>query len=360
MRSSSAPGSLRSLTRDELQEIAEREGHARYRGMQIFEWLHSHNVQSLDEMSNVPTDLLQKIEKHGRIRSLHPIDQQISVDGTVKTLFELPSGRAVESVLIPEFENGDVKSFPKRCTICVSSQVGCSMGCTFCATGQMGFKQDLNAGEIVEQVLDMSDISESLYSRKATNIVFMGMGEPMLNYASVVRAIQLLTDQRGFGMSPRRITVSTVGLAKGIINLAKDLPKVRLAVSLHAPDDTKRSAIMPVNRTAKSDLVSLRQALIKYHQLTGNQVMYEYCMFRDFNDSPEDAAALAKICRWIPSKVNLIMFNPVPGVSFERTEDEALNAFLSILVKSGVTVTVRRSRGQDISAACGMLAVDNT
>jgi 23S rRNA (adenine2503-C2)-methyltransferase len=231
------------------------------------------------------------------------------------------------------------------------------MGCTFCATGRMGFHQDLTASEIADQVIAMNRLSLNTFSRPVTNVVYMGMGEPMLNFQAVLDSVSLLSDARVLGLSPKRITISTVGLAARIRNLADANLGVNLAISLHAPDDTKRSSIMPINRKAKTDLRALRQSVVYYHKMTGAPITYEYCMFDGFNDTDQDAAHLAAVTRWAPSKVNLIMYNQVDGTGFRRTHDERLNAFIALLVGKGVRVTVRRSRGQDIAAACGQLAV---
>ena len=345
--------SIKDFSLSELEEFATSMGMPSYRGRQMFEWLYKHHVENWSDISNVPRDFIDACAEVGPLSPLSHAKEQTSTDGTVKLLFTLQSGRHIESVLIPEFDDDGAL---KRSTICVSSQVGCAMSCSFCATGLMGFHQNLTAGEIVEQVLIMSSRSQEMYGRRATNIVFMGMGEPMLNYGNVVKAIDILTHKPGFEMSPRRITVSTVGLAKGIERLAVEQPKVRLAVSLHAPTDSQRSAIMPVNRQAKTDLSALKQAIQTYHSKSKNMVMYEYCMFRGVNDSLQDAKNLIGVTRWAPSKVNLIMYNPVEGLGFERTTEKQLDQFIACLASAGVRVTVRRSRGQDIDAACGQLA----
>lgn len=260
-------------------------------------------------------------------------------------------------MLIPDFdEEGD----PRRLTVCVSSQVGCAMACSFCATGQMGFQQNLTSGEIFDQVWRMNALAQEQYGRGISNIVFMGMGEPLLNYDNVLRAIAALTSPDGMGLSPKRITVSTVGLARRIRQLADDGTKFNLAISLHAPSDEKRSSIMPVNRAASTDLTALKDAVQHYARQTGRGVTYEYCMFSGFNDSEDDARRLADVAAWAPSKVNLIMYNPVSGLGFAPTPEPKLNRFIRILVERGITVTVRRSRGQDIDAACGQLAVKNS
>jgi 23S rRNA (adenine2503-C2)-methyltransferase len=305
-------------------------------------------------MTDLPRALRRELAERAVIDTLRLARLQTARDQTAKALFALSTGRHIESVLIPDFdEDGDMR----RLTVCVSSQVGCAMGCSFCATGLMGFQQNLTVGEIFDQVWFMNELARERFGRPITNVVFMGMGEPLLNYDNVLGAVALLTHPEGMGLAPRRITVSTVGLARRIRQLADDGARFNLAVSLHAPTDDKRSSIMPVNRTASTDLAALKEAIRYYARKTGRPVTYEYCMFSGFNDSAADARHLAEVVAWAPSKVNLIMYNPVAGLGFTRTPEPRLDAFIRILVDAGVTVTVRRSRGQDIDAACGQLAV---
>lgn len=346
---------IKSLSLIELEELSLSLGQPRFRGKQLFQWLFAKGVSSFDEMSNLPIAFRSALEEAYEIKTLQISQMQTSsLDGTIKCLFRLNSGRAIETVLIPGFdEEGDTT----RLTVCVSSQVGCAMGCSFCATGQMGYLQNLHAGEIFDQVFEMNHLAVAKYGRKITNIVFMGMGEPLQNYDQVLRSIHLLTSPEGMGLASRRITLSTVGLAARIKKLADDGAKFNLAISLHAPTAAKRSEIMPVNRSLKTDLKALKEAVQYFYQTTKSRITYEYCIFDHFNDGEEDALALAKIVRWAPSKVNLIMFNPVKGVHFEASREQRLNAFIRILVAQGVTVTVRRSKGQDIDAACGQLAI---
>ena len=304
-------------------------------------------------MTDLPKDLRQDLSSVAEIRSISWVKQAVSSDGTIKGLFRLHSGREIEAVLIPDF---DEDGAPTRMTVCVSSQVGCAMACSFCATGLMGFHQNLTAGEIFDQVVMMDVEARTRYGRGITNVVFMGMGEPLLNYDAVNLSLELLTHDEGFGMSPKRITVSTVGLARRIRQLADDGFRANLAVSLHAPSDEKRSSIMPVNRRAATDLTALKSAIQYYISTTGRRVTYEYCMFDGVNDTLEDARLLARFATDAPGKVNLIMYNPVDGLGFGRTGEKRLNAFIQEVIRHDVTVTVRRSRGQDIDAACGQLA----
>ena len=344
---------LMSLGPAELVALVRRWGQPAYRGRQIFRWIHRRGASSFQAMTDLPKPFREQLTKRAKLDRLEPIRFQASADGTTKALFSLPSGRRFEAVLIPDVAPDGTA---RRLTVCVSSQVGCAMGCTFCATGLMGFQENLTAGHICDQVRVMNERAMECYGRKISNVVYMGMGEPLLNYGAVLQSIHLLTNPAGPALAPRRITVSTVGLARRIRQLAEDDPGVHLAVSLHAPTDAQRSAIMPVSRTASTDLSALREAIEHYHRQTGRGVTYEYCLFHQRNDSPEDAQRLAHITRWVPSKVNLIMYNPVAGLSLKRTPEDRLHAFIRELVHRCVVVTVRQSRGQDIDAACGQLA----
>lgn len=347
------PVNLKTLDLEELQAYAEELGEPDYRGTQLFRWLYGQGVDDFSAMSNLPKSLRSRLAETARAPTPTQLSEQVSSDGTVKVIFRLPSGRRVESVLIPDFdETGDAR----RLTVCVSSQVGCAMGCRFCATGKMGFHQNLTAGEIFDQVWQVNEIARKRYDRRITNVVFMGMGEPMLNLDAVRRSIRILTHPKGMNLSWKRITVSTVGLARRIRDLADAPEKTHLAVSLHAPSDEQRKAIMPVSRSEKTDLSALEDAIRYYYEETGRDVTYEYCLFDGVNDSDLDARRLAKISRWVPSKVNLITYNPVPGTDFSRTPAGRMDRFIQALVDEGVTVTVRRSRGEDIDAACGQLA----
>lgn len=345
--------SVTSLSRKELHAALAESGPS-YRADQVYRWLYHQGVRDVDAMTNIPVAMRDVVRSKYPFAGPKPVLEQVAKDGTVKTLMELPSGRRFETVLIPDF-NDD--GSPRRMTVCVSSQVGCAMGCSFCATGQMGFLENLSSGDIFDQVWWAREEAASRYNAPLTNIVFMGMGEPLLNVAAVEDAIEKITSEDGLGMASRRITVSTVGLSKQIRNLAESGFRCNLAVSLHSPIDAKRSSIMPVNRSAKTDLESLMDSIQFYTRTTGRGVTYEYCMFDGFNDTREDAEALAALVARAPSKVNLIMYNSVDGLGFSRSPETRLNDFITVLVKRKVIVTVRRSRGQDIDAACGQLAV---
>ena len=310
----------------------------RYRGRQLFQWLYGKGATSFEEMTNLPKVFRKRLAEAATIATIALDQLHTSQDGTAKGLFTLSTGKQIESVLIPDV---DAQGNARRLTVCVSSQVGCAMACSFCATGQMGFRQNLTAGEIFDQVWFMNELALARYGRPITNIVYMGMGEPMLNYANLLKSIAILTHDDGLGLSPRRITVSTVGLARRIKDFADAGTRCNLAVSLHAPTDSKRSSIMPVNRAAATDLTALKEALQYYTEQTGRQITYEYCMFAGYNDTLADANHLADVVNWAPSKVNLIMYNPVDGLGFQQTPEAHLNRFIERLVERGVTVTVR-------------------
>ena len=349
------PVNLKAMGRAELEAFVAAMGQPRFRGRQLFRWLYGRGAASFDEMTDLPKALRAELAHAATLARIELAKLQTASDQTLKALFTLPSGEHIETVLIPDIDD---EGQARRLTVCVSSQVGCAMACSFCATGLMGFRQNLTPGEIFDQVWFMNERAQERFGRPLTNIVYMGMGEPLLNYDAVLQSVALLTDPDGLGLSPKRITVSTVGLARRIKQLADDETRFHLAVSLHAPTDEKRSSIMPVNRRARTDLMALKEAIQYYTRKTGRRITYEYCMFAGFNDTNDDARHLAKVVAWAPSKVNLIMYNPVEGLGFSRTSEGQLNRFISLLVERGVTVTVRRSRGQDIDAACGQLAVD--
>jgi 23S rRNA (adenine2503-C2)-methyltransferase len=348
---------LRALDRAALEALAVEMGEPRFRGRQLFEWVHEKGARDFEAMTSLPRAFRERLAETAQVGTLVEVRRQQATDQTVKSLFRLPSGRHVEAVLIPDLrEDGTAR----RLTLCVSSQVGCAMACSFCATGRMGFHENLTAGQIADQAHAMDALARERWGRGLTNVVYMGMGEPLQNVAHVVRSVALITE--GLGIAPRRVTVSTVGLARRIRDVAEmqargEAPAFNLAVSLHAPTDAQRSAIMPVNRSEKTDLTALKEAVRHWAQTTGRPVTYEYCMFAGANDSDADARNLARIAAWAPSKVNLILYNPVEGTGFHPTDDARLNAFIAQLVARGVRVTVRRSRGQDIDAACGQLAV---
>jgi 23S rRNA (adenine2503-C2)-methyltransferase len=337
---------IRKLSLDDLKAWLVEQGEKAFRAKQVYEWIWKHSAQSFDEMNNVSLALREKLDQHFAINAVQVATKQISNDGTIKSAFRLYDSNIVEGVLIPHDE---------RKTACVSSQVGCSLTCKFCATGYMDRVRNLDAAEIYDQVVRINEQSMQQYGQPLTNIVYMGMGEPMLNYANVMKSIERITAHDGLGMAARRITVSTAGIAKMIKKMADDGVKANLALSLHAANDEKRNQIMPINET--NSLEALTEALKHFHQVTGRKVTYEYIVFDNFNDSLQDAEELLRFTKIIPCKVNLIEYNPIENADFVNTADERLEKFIYYLADRGVQVNVRRSRGKDIDAACGQLAV---
>jgi len=317
-----------------------------YRAKQVYQWLWEKSARSFEEMSNISKDLRKKLDENYVINIVEVNNSQFSNDHTIKNAFRLYDGNIVEGVLIPMDE---------RMTACVSSQVGCSLTCKFCATGYMDRKRNLNADEIYDQVVLIDQQAKKNYNTALTNIVYMGMGEPLLNYANVLKSIERITAPDGLNMSYKRITVSTAGIAKMIKKLGDDGAKFNLALSLHAADDKKRNEIMPINEA--NSLKSLAEALKYYFAKTKNPVTYEYIVFNNFNDEIEDAIALARFCKHVPCKVNLIEYNPIQFADFINAEGDKIDAFSNYLKSQGVTTNIRRSRGKDIDAACGQLAV---
>ena len=299
-------------------------------------------------MTNLSLSLREKLEKEFFIDKIILDDQQISSDKTIKCAFSVGAGKVVEGVLIPT---------TSRTTACISSQIGCSLACSFCATGKLKLMRNLTAGEIVDQVVYLKNQAESRYNTPLTNIVYMGMGEPLLNYKNVVKSCDILTSPNGLGMSPRRITVSTAGIAKMIKKLGDDEVKFNLALSLHAANDKKRSQIMEINDT--NNLDTLSEALIYFHKKTGTRVTFEYIIFKDFNDKIEDAQELAAFAKCVPCKVNIIEYNPIDEGGFQKADESKVDAFAKYLEDRNMVVHVRRSRGKDIDAACGQLANKN-
>ena len=339
---------IRSLTLADLQKLFVEIGQPAYRAQQVYDWMWKLGAKNFDDMSNAPASLRKHLSDHYSFNSITEDVRQQSTDGTIKTRFKLHDGNKIESVLIP------VK-IDKRYTACISSQVGCSLTCSFCATGQMGRVRNLTAAEIYDQAFETNRMCVQITGSPLTNIVYMGMGEPLLNYGPVMQSIEKITGSDGMGMSPRRVTVSTAGIAKMIRKLADDDVKFNLALSLHAADDVKRSRIMPINDT--NHLETLMEALEYFYMKTHGRISYEYIALRGFNDGLDDADKLIKLCRRkFPVRVNIIEYNPVPGVEFEKANEQQIDAFAKRIRDKGVMITVRRSRGKDIDAACGQLA----
>ncbi len=337
---------IRSLTLPELKEYFESIGDKKFRAMQAYEWLWKKNARHFDDMSNLSLDLRKKLATDFDLKAIQTDVTQYSNDGTIKSRFRTHDNHLIEGVLIPT---------EKRNTACVSSQIGCSLTCKFCATGKMDRKRNLEFDEIYDQVALLNEQSEKMYGKKLTNIVYMGMGEPLLNYKNVLKSIERITASDSMAMSPKRITVSTAGVAKMIKQLGDDQVRFNLALSLHAPTDEKRNEIMPINETNTIDL--LIEALNYFYDRTKNDITLEYILFKDKNDSLEDANELIKIYRKIPTHlINVIEYNPISGAEFVKPTEDATQAFTNHLAKNNVNVRVRRSRGKDIDAACGQLA----
>lgn len=338
---------IRNYSLEDIKSYLEGCGQKAFRAKQIYSWLWQKGATSFEEMTNLSKSLRENLVESFTINSISQDLIQHSSDGTVKVRYALHDGHKIESVLIPVPSDN-------RYTVCVSSQVGCSLTCTFCATGKMKRIRNLDAGEIYDQVVQINAICEELYQHPLTNIVYMGMGEPLLAYKNVLQSVHYLTAPEGLDMSPKRITVSTAGIAKMIRKLADDKVKFNLALSLHAADDTKRNEIMPINE--QNNLAVLMDALEYFYTTTGARISYEYIAFQRFNDSIEDAKNLVKLCKRFPVKVNIIEYNPIDGAALTKSDAGRIDAFAQYLRDKKVMVTVRRSRGKDIDAACGQLA----
>ncbi len=339
---------IRELTEDELMAFFSDRGLKAFHGKQVYEWLWKKGSTNFDEMSNISKGTRQLLQENFRIEKLEVDQEQASSDGTLKLAFRTAEGELVEGVLIPS---------GNRATACISSQIGCKLACTFCATGKIPFRRNLTAGEIYDQVTAIRRKAGELYGLSLSNIVYMGMGEPLMNYDQVVASIALLTGSKGLGMSPRRITVSTVGIPEGIRRLADEGIRSELAVSLHSALEETRSSMVPVNR--KYGLDVLRRALQHFHEKTGKRITFEYLLMGDVNDSLSQARALADYSRNFPVKINLIEYNEVEGTGFKKSDAEKTAAFKEFLESRNMVVNLRRSRGEDIDAACGQLAGRN-
>lgn len=337
---------IRAFTLEELREQFAGMNEKPFRAKQVYEWLWQKSARSFDEMTNLSKELRSNLEKHYAIHAVSIQKAQISKDGTIKNAFKLADENLVEGVLIPTTE---------RMTACVSSQVGCSLTCKFCATGYMDRKRNLNADEIYDQVVLLDQQARQQYQIPLSNIVYMGMGEPLLNYANVLRSIDRITAEDGLNMSYKRITVSTAGIAKMIKKLGDDQVKFNLALSLHAANDEKRNTIMPINES--NSLEALAEALKYYYSKTKNPVTFEYIIFNGVNDGIQDATELVKFCKHVPCKVNIIEYNPIAMADYLNAEQDKVEIFAEHLRKHGVNTHVRRSRGKDIDAACGQLAI---
>ena len=336
---------IRTLTLDELKDFFKMNDMPAFRAKQVYEWLWKKSVSSFDEMRNVSKETIQFLNEHFVILHAKITESQKSADRTIKSAFGLYDNNNVEGVLIP------TKS---RMTACISSQVGCSLTCKFCATGKLDRLRNLNADEIYDQVFLLNEQALSNYNQKLSNIVYMGMGEPLLNYRNVLESIDKITSTDGLGMSPKRITVSTAGIAKLIKKLGDDEVKFNLALSLHAANDKKRDYIMPINE--QNSLEALKEAIVYFYEKTQTRITYEYIIFKDFNDEISDAQELASFAKITPCKINIIEYNPIDDGEFQQAKREKVDAFVNHLESKNLIVNVRRSRGKDIDAACGQLA----
>lgn len=338
---------IRHFSKEEIEQWVLELGEKKFRAKQIYEWLWKKSARSFEEMTNLSKALRERLGEQFVINTISEDKVQKSQDGTIKTRFRLHDGHLIESVLIPVPADN-------RYTVCVSSQVGCSLSCKFCATGRMKRVRNLDAAEIYDQVVLVNQQCQETFDHPLTNIVYMGMGEPLLAYNNVLKSVEYITSPEGLNMSPKRITVSTAGIAKMIRKLADDKVKFNLALSLHAADDTKRNEIMPINE--QNNLAVLMDAIKYFHRKTRNRISFEYIAFQNFNDGLTDAANLAKLCRFFPVRINIIEYNPIDGASFQKSAAHRIDDFAKFLTDEGVMVTVRRSRGKDIDAACGQLA----
>lgn len=336
---------IRALSLQELEAYFSSIGEKPFRAKQVYEWLWNKNAHSLSEMTNLSKSLRENLENHFSIKPAEIHVMQRSIDGTIKNAVKLHDGNVVESVLIPT---------AKRTTACVSSQVGCSLDCTFCATAQLIRMRNLTAAEIVDQVTLIDKQSREYHQKPLSNIVFMGMGEPLLNYSSVTDAIRKITEDKGLGMSPRRITVSTSGIPKLIEKLADENLKVKLALSLHSAIEEKRNQLMPFS--VKFPLTSIMESLSYWYQKTKSRITLEYIIWKGINDGNEDIRALIKFCKSIPSKVNLIQYNSIEGGKYSQANSNIIQNYVTALEQENIIVKIRKSRGDDIDAACGQLA----
>jgi len=336
---------IRALSKEELRQFFKENGDQAFRGNQVYEWLWNKACYNFNDMTNLSKSTREMLEENFVINHIKVDQMQRSKDGTIKNAVQLHDGFTVESVLIPTFS---------RTTACVSSQVGCSLDCKFCATAQLKRMRNLNADEIYDQVVAIDKESKLYNGIPLSNIVYMGMGEPLMNYNNVLASIEKITSPEGLGMSPRRITVSTSGVPKMIKRMADDQVKFNLAVSLHSARNEVRTQIMPFNKTFP--LEDLRDALLYWYEKTGKRVTYEYIVWKGINDQQEDINALVEFCQYIPCKVNIIEYNSIDDDQFEQGSDQVVAQYMNQLEKNGITATLRHSRGKDIDAACGQLA----
>lgn len=335
---------IRNISQEELEQFFSDNNLQKFRLKQLQEWLWKKGANSFDQMTSLSKELRELLKNSFDLKAAVIDKEFTSSDGTIKYSLKLHDDKLIEGVLIPS---------RKRVTACVSSQIGCSLACTFCATGTLKLSRNLTHGEIFDQVFKLNQESEKNHGRPLTNIVFMGMGEPLLNYNSLLKAIEKIISVKGMGISPKRITVSTAGLSKQIMKLADDKVKFNLAISLHSAIDEVRSELMPINDSINLD--SLKKSIRYFYEQTNNRVTYEYILFKGVNDDLDAARRLAAFCRVSPCKVNLIEYNSVEGLDFEKSTNENTEGFIQFLEHRNIIVNLRRSKGKDIDAACGQL-----
>jgi len=336
---------IRSFSEEQLCDFFVQKGHKSFRGQQVYEWLWKKSANTFENMTNISLPLRKILDDNFVINNLLVDKIQKSKDGTIKNAVKLFDGHIVESVLIPS---------NNRTTACVSSQVGCSLDCKFCATSKLKRMRNLNPDEIYDQVVTINNQSLKYFNRSLSNIVFMGMGEPLMNYNNLIKSIDLICSKKGLGISQKRVVVSTSGIPKMIKKLSDESLKVNLAVSLHSAIESVRNKIMPF--TKDFPLIELKESLIYWYKKTNRRITFEYIVWKGINDSVDDIDSLINYCKSVPSKVNLIEYNSIGDENFKSASQNNINLYKDLLEKNKITVTVRRSRGQDIDAACGQLA----
>ena len=335
---------IRELKLEELINFLKNQNIPSYRAKQIHEWLWKKRVVNFNEMTSLSLSLRDLLEQNFSLNAVKIHKAERSNDGTIKYSLKLHDSKLVEGVLIPS---------KKRLTACISSQVGCSLSCTFCATGTLKLERNLNYAEIYDQIFILNEEALLNFGKPLSNIVYMGMGEPLLNYENLLKSIELVSSKNGLSMSPKRITVSTAGIAKMIKKLADDEVRFNLAISLHSSDDKKREEIMPINKSI--NLEELKESIKYFFEKTGTRITYEYILLKDINDSLDDAHELVKFCKSTPCKVNLIEYNSVDNIPFQKASNNKTEKFINFLNEKNVIVNLRRSKGKDINAACGQL-----
>ena len=336
---------IRSLTEDQIIKFFIDKGFDSYRGRQVYEWIWKKSIYSFDDMTNLSKDVRLMLDTNFVINHIEVDKIQKSSDGTIKNAVKLFDDLTVESVLIPTED---------RTTACVSSQVGCSLDCKFCATSILKRMRNLNPDEIYDQVVTINNQSLKYFNRSLSNIVFMGMGEPLMNYNNLIRSIEKISSDKGLNMSQKRIVVSTSGIPKMIKKLADENLKVNLALSLHSAIEETRNKIMPFS--TKFSLEDIKESLLYWYSKTKRKITFEYIIWKGINDSIDDINALINYCKSVPSKVNLIEYNSIGDENFKSASQKNINLYKDFLEKNKITFTVRRSRGKDIDAACGQLA----